>query len=68
MGSPLLAEESFLVASKMDKHLVEDHYLVPFSVAELGFLYQSLDRPEEAVVWLEAAKYDPFYSHLFGRG
>ena len=57
MGSPLQAEECFLKVTKMDKQIVDDHYLIPYCVAELGFLYQSLDKTEQAIVWLEAAKY-----------
>lgn len=57
MGSPLQAEECFLQVSKMEKQIVDDTYLVPFSVAELGMLYQSQDKTEQAVEWLEAAKY-----------
>lgn len=56
MGSPLQAEECFLKVSKMEKVVQDDTYLIPFSVAELGFLYNSLDRNEQAIVWLEAAK------------
>jgi hypothetical protein len=31
-------------------------YLYQFSVAELGFLYHSQDKNEQAILWLEAAK------------
>lgn len=56
MGSPLQAEECFLQVSKMEKLLQDDTYLIPCSVAELGFLYLSQDKTELAIEWLEAAK------------
>ena len=56
MGSPLQAEECFLQVSKMEKCLQDDTYLIPYSVAELGLLYLSQDKNEQAIVWLEAAK------------
>jgi len=56
MGSPLQAEECFLAILKLEKNIVEDTYLIPYSVAELGFLYYSEDKIEEAITWLEAAK------------
>lgn len=56
MGSPLQAEECFLQVSKMEKQVQDDTYLIPFSVAELGFLYHAQDKNEQAIVWLEAAK------------
>jgi hypothetical protein len=56
MGSPLQAEECFLQVSKMEKFLLDDTYLIPYSVAELGFLYHSQEKNEQAIVWLEAAK------------
>lgn len=60
MGSPLQAEECFLQVTKMDKLIVDDAYLVPYSVAEVGFLYQATGKPEDAIIWLEAAKYIVF--------
>ena len=56
MGSPLQAEECFLQVMKLEKSIQDDSYLVPYSVAELGFLYESQGNTEVAVVWLEAAK------------
>ncbi|XP_046644952.1 tetratricopeptide repeat protein 39B-like isoform X2 [Daphnia pulicaria] len=56
MNSPLQAEECFLQVSKMEKMLQDDTYLIPYSVAELGFLYHSQDKNEQAILWLEAAK------------
>lgn len=56
MGSPLQAEECFLQVTKMEKLLQDDTYLIPYSVAELGMLYLSQDKNEQAIVWLEAAK------------
>lgn len=56
MGSPLQAEECFLQVTKMDKLLQDDTYLIPCSVAELGLLYLSQDKNEQAIEWLEAAK------------
>ena len=57
MGSPLQAEEHFLQITKMDKLIVDDTYLIPYAVAEIGFLYQATAKPEDAIIWLEAAKY-----------
>jgi len=56
MGSPLQAEECFLAVLKLERNIQLDTYLVPFSVAELGFLYYTEDKIDEAVTWLEAAK------------
>lgn len=56
MGSPLQAEECFLQVVKMEKQLVEDIYLIPYSVAELGFLYLADEKIDQAVEWLDAAK------------
>jgi len=56
MSSPLEAEDCFLAVLKMEENIQLDTYLVPFSVAELGFLYHSTERMEEAVTWLESAK------------
>ncbi|XP_046440648.1 tetratricopeptide repeat protein 39B-like [Daphnia pulex] len=56
MNSPLQAEECFLQVSRMEKMLQDDTYLIPYSVAELGFLYHSQDKNEQAILWLEAAK------------
>lgn len=60
MGSPLQAEECFLQVTKMDKQIQDDTYLIPYSVAELGLLYHSQDKSEQAIVWLEAAKWVPW--------
>ena len=56
MSSPLEAEDCFLTVLKMEENIQLDTYLVPFSVAELGFLYHSTERMEEADTWLESAK------------
>ena len=56
MGSPLQAEECFLAVLKLEKNIQLDTYLVPFSVYELGYLYYTVDKIEEAISWLEAAK------------
>lgn len=56
MGSSLQAEECFLRVSKMEKQIQDDTYLIPYSVAELGLLYLSQNRMDEAIDWLEAAK------------
>jgi tetratricopeptide (TPR) repeat protein len=57
MGSPLQAEECFLNLLKMEKQIVDDYYIIPYCVAELGFLYETLGKKDQAIVWLEAAKY-----------
>lgn len=56
MGSPLSAEECLIQVTKMGKKLQDDTHLVPYSVAELGFLYASQDKKDQAIEWLESAK------------
>ena len=56
MNNPLAAEECFLAVLKLEKNIQLDTYLVPFSIFELGYLYYTLDKIEEAISWLETAK------------
>jgi len=56
MGDLQQAEECFLAVLKLEKNIQLDTYIVPFSVFELGYLYYTVDKIEEAVTWLEAAK------------
>lgn len=56
MGSPLQAEECLIQVARMGKQIQDDTYLIPYSVAELGFLYLSQDKKDQAAEWLESAK------------
>lgn len=56
MGHPLTAEDCLIQVTKMGKKLQDDTHLIPYSVAELGFLYASQDKKDQAIEWLQSAK------------
>ncbi|XP_050314253.1 tetratricopeptide repeat protein 39B-like isoform X2 [Anthonomus grandis grandis] len=56
MGAPNQAIDYFEKVISMQKNIVEDNYLVPYSIVELALVEWSLGNKEKAVLALEDAK------------
>lgn len=56
MNSPLQAEECLKTVLSLEKRIKEDHYLIPYSMVELGLLMYEQGDQERAVQILEDAK------------
>ncbi|XP_066470598.1 tetratricopeptide repeat protein 39B isoform X2 [Tiliqua scincoides] len=56
LGRFLQAELCFNQVIQSEKQLKYDHYLVPYTMYELGLLYKDQDEREKAIRYIEAAK------------
>lgn len=56
MGKPLQAEQCFDQIISMEKNILHDTYLVPFSLYELASIYKSRSHHDKAIEMLEDAK------------
>ena len=57
MNSPLQAEECLKTVLSLEKKIKEDHYLIPYSMVELGLLVYDHGDNQRAIHILEDAKY-----------
>ncbi|XP_076261113.1 tetratricopeptide repeat protein 39B-like isoform X2 [Rhynchophorus ferrugineus] len=56
MGNPNQALDYFERVIELQKHLIEDNYLVPYSIVELAVIEWSFGNKEKAILALEDAK------------
>lgn len=57
MNSPLQAEECLKTVLCLEKKIKEDHYLIPYSMVELGLIVNEQGDKQRAIQILEDAKY-----------
>lgn len=57
MNSPLQAEECLRTVLSLEKRIKEDHYLIPYSMVELGLIVYEQGDKQRAIQILEDAKY-----------
>lgn len=64
MQRPYQSEECLKAVINMEKHIKDDHYIVPFALVELALVHNSQGDTRKAVQLLENVKYVETFTYL----